>query len=172
MLFDIYALGRMKGKIMSPNDGIHMHTCPICNRGWDCSNECGEVAESGTVTKMVCGYCIEDPFAEHLSEHQDSVVLNRGVVDEATQEMPHTHVCMVGNHRWIHNDPECGFETMMNPEQMRHLECPACFIFTSPCPQCGHEATEEALLARSDKERAYWCQPCNLIFRCEIKCTE
>lgn len=97
--------------------GIHMHSCPKCGRGWDCSNECGVV--DGSLSKATCGLCME-----HV------VAVGTLAAPTVIEHMPHSHICMIANHRWECLDAECGFETMMNPEKMRHLECPECFVFT------------------------------------------
>ena len=103
--------------------GIHMHSCPKCGRGWDCSNECG--AADGSLSKATCGLCMEHVVGigtPPVSPPACPAVIER---------MPHLHVCMIGNHIWEHFDADCGFETMMEPDKMRHLECPECFVFTS-----------------------------------------
>lgn len=152
------------------NDGIHMHACPLCGRGWDCSNECG--VENGSLTKMTCGLCVRHVVGQRPPPHvpptnPKSLGLQAAPVQVATREgIMHTHRCMIDNHLWEHDDPDCAMEEVID------LECPACFIFTSACPQCGHDAVEEVLLARSNKERAFWCQPCNFVFRREIKYAE
>lgn len=174
----------------------HRHVCLSCDRVWDCTKSDCDNTENPTF--LMCAPCTQDAALAELPEvdlemseeiyeylsasllisSPHSALLVRKVEkkiekDEVLERgIPHSHTCMITNHAWSHNDIECGFATMMNPEEIKYLECPACFIFTRPCPQCGHDAVEKVLLARSNEERAYWCQPCNLVFRREIKCTE
>ena len=105
-----------------PNDaGIHMHACPRCGRGWDCSNECGVV--DGSLSEATCGLCME---------HVVAVGTPLAAAPTVIEHMPHMHVCVINDHIWEHLDADCGFETMMEPEKMRHLECPECFVFLTP----------------------------------------
>ena len=100
--------------------GIHMHSCPKCGRGWDCSNECGVM--DGSLSKAICGLCIEHTVALGMKEQK---LLAAPAVIEA---MSHMHSCVIGDHMWEHLDADCGFETMMEPDKMRQLECPQCLM--------------------------------------------
>ena len=71
----------------------------------------------------------------------------------------HSHTCTVGSHDWEHDDVACALQEII------YLECPECMEATKSCPQCGADSIEMPGLARSEYEFAYWCQPCNLVFR-------
>ena len=106
------------------SQGVHVHHCPTCGREWDCSNACGVV--DGSLSKAICGLCTEYVIALDVRGFSKGAC-----VVAAKEKMPHMHVCIINDHMWECLDVTCGFETMMNLENMRHLECPACFVFTS-----------------------------------------
>ena len=101
--------------------GIHMHSCPKCGCGWDCSNECGVM--DGSLSKVICGLCME--YIVGITAPSVPVPTISAVIEH----MPHMHICIINDHVWEHLDADCGFETMMEPEKMRQMECPVCFVF-------------------------------------------
>ena len=152
------------------SNGIHMHHCPKCGRGWDCANECGGMAGEGTLSQMICMPCTD--YVVGLSKKPESknpwwAVSSSASKSTLTTHVPvvvrqgiiHAHKCMICEHAWEHDDVDCAFEEMIN------LECPGCFLFKGLCPGCSGQGVEKPELARSDKELAYVCQRCNLIFR-------
>lgn len=116
-----------------------------------------------------CDYCRTNVHAEKSPMHTDLIAGSNLIAqrdeNRDRDRMVHSHICVVSNRTWSHDDIECAFETMMDPQGMKYLESPESFIFTAPCPQCNESVVEEEMLAHSNKERAYWCKTCNFIFR-------
>ena len=157
------------------SNGIHMHNCLKCGRGWDCANECGDLAAEGTLTRMICGLCTEHVVGLSQDNGDQRPSWAKGLLTiepEPGMQVPvaarevimHSHTCMIGNHLWQHDDATCAADEMID------LECSACFTFTKPaCSLCGVGPVREMPeFERSNFEAAYWCQPCNFIFRLDL----
>ena len=157
------------------SNDIHMHNCPKCGRGWDCTNECGDLATEGTLTRMICGLCTEHVVG--LSQVYSGqkpwwAVDSLTIKSEPTIQAPvaareaimHSHTCIIGNHLWQHDNAVCAADEIID------LECPECFTFIKPpCPLCGIGPVRDMPgFERFDFEAAYWCQPCNFIFRLDL----